>query len=306
MTRGPGWRFLDMGRRLERAVQATARSCEARSSTPAADEDPVFEALLEIADSSMTYRNRYLTNLQLPPLLDLLDDRRDEPALDRVSGRGPERPRRSPAARRLAIAAWPASSGSSLACLTELRLADVYALAQVDGTGERIALDHFLDRTSEQLPDAVGRSHQALPDSCRPAAADRRDSAWSNLIIVAMKYKVTHTTIYNYTETGADLPQRGAPDAARSSPADVSLAPPANSARTGPASIRGSITSATTPARSRFRRGTIGCRSPPTARCEVAAPEIPDPGSDASLGRDSRSLCPRPAAVVARGAAVRL
>ena len=32
----------------------------------------MLEALLEIADSSMTYRYRYLTTLQLAPVLDLL------------------------------------------------------------------------------------------------------------------------------------------------------------------------------------------------------------------------------------------
>ena len=36
------------------------------------EEHPVLEALLEIADSSMTYRNRYLTTLRLAPVLDLL------------------------------------------------------------------------------------------------------------------------------------------------------------------------------------------------------------------------------------------
>ena len=34
----------------------------------------------------------------------------------------------------------------ALALLTDLRLADVYALAKVDASGERIQLDHFLER----------------------------------------------------------------------------------------------------------------------------------------------------------------
>ena len=86
MTRGPGWRFLDMGRRIERAVHALAL-LRSTLVEPAADEDPVFEALLEIADSSMTYRNRYLTNLQLPPLLDLLLTDETNPRSVGLSGR---------------------------------------------------------------------------------------------------------------------------------------------------------------------------------------------------------------------------
>jgi hypothetical protein len=39
----------------------------------------------------------------------------------------------------------------ALACLTELRLADVYALSQVDAGGKRSQLDQFVARTSDQL-----------------------------------------------------------------------------------------------------------------------------------------------------------
>jgi uncharacterized alpha-E superfamily protein len=71
MTRGPGWRFLDMGRRIERAMH-TVGLLERTLVRPAADSAPVIEALLEIADSSMTYRARYLMSVQLPAALDLI------------------------------------------------------------------------------------------------------------------------------------------------------------------------------------------------------------------------------------------
>jgi len=71
MTRSHVFRFLDIGRRLERAMQTLAlvRSCfiEAQSISP-----ELLDATLEIADSLMTYRSRYLANLQLPAVLDLL------------------------------------------------------------------------------------------------------------------------------------------------------------------------------------------------------------------------------------------
>lgn len=71
MTRGPGWRFLDIGRRIERG-QHTVRLLRGTLVHPMAESQPVIEALLEIADSSMTYRSRYLTSIQVPPTLDLI------------------------------------------------------------------------------------------------------------------------------------------------------------------------------------------------------------------------------------------
>jgi uncharacterized circularly permuted ATP-grasp superfamily protein/uncharacterized alpha-E superfamily protein len=71
MTRSPGWRFLDMGRRIERAIH-TVGLLERTVVRAAADTTPVIEALLEIADSSMTYRSRYLMSVQLPAALDLI------------------------------------------------------------------------------------------------------------------------------------------------------------------------------------------------------------------------------------------
>ena len=62
MTRGDGWRFLDIGRRLERASQMTGLlRYGLHEDTPGVG---VLEAILEMADSSITYRSRYLTSLQ--------------------------------------------------------------------------------------------------------------------------------------------------------------------------------------------------------------------------------------------------
>src|SRR4029453_18913363 len=71
MTGGPGWHFLDMGRRLERAVYAVdlLRSMLVEVGE---HEAAVLESLLEIAESAMTYRSRYLPPLQCAPVLDLL------------------------------------------------------------------------------------------------------------------------------------------------------------------------------------------------------------------------------------------
>jgi uncharacterized alpha-E superfamily protein len=70
MTRGLGWRFLDFGRRLERATQNVQlfRALVAGE----AKSNSLLEPMLEIADSLMTYRRRYFAGVQLPSVLELL------------------------------------------------------------------------------------------------------------------------------------------------------------------------------------------------------------------------------------------
>ena len=70
-TRGLGWLFLSIGRRLERAIYLTRQLREI--SRPLGEQDwPLLECLLEVADSSMTYRARYYTTLQPLAVLDVL------------------------------------------------------------------------------------------------------------------------------------------------------------------------------------------------------------------------------------------
>ena len=71
MTRGDGWRFLEIGRRLERALQMVELLRHGLS-VKTGDESGALTAMLEIADSSLTYRSRYLTSTQPDLVLDLL------------------------------------------------------------------------------------------------------------------------------------------------------------------------------------------------------------------------------------------
>ena len=71
MTRGPNWLFMDLGRRLERA-QHLAWLVRQTVTFPDARETEHMRMLLEIADSAMTYRSRYLNVFQLVPFVDLL------------------------------------------------------------------------------------------------------------------------------------------------------------------------------------------------------------------------------------------
>jgi uncharacterized circularly permuted ATP-grasp superfamily protein/uncharacterized alpha-E superfamily protein len=71
INRGSGWLFMSIGRRLERAIYLTRQLREV--TTPLAEQDwPFLECLLEVADSSVSYRTRYFTTLQPLAVLDLL------------------------------------------------------------------------------------------------------------------------------------------------------------------------------------------------------------------------------------------
>lgn len=145
MTRGHGWRFLDIGRRLERAINATtlAQAGLALGNPPAS----TLEAMLEIADSVMTYRRRYFAQPEWGPVLDLLlaDDTNPRALafqLQALKNHGQELPRET------------SSTGFSLdrlrALEQQLEQADWPALV----AGRREAGGHALD----QLLQALGTS----------------------------------------------------------------------------------------------------------------------------------------------------
>ncbi|WP_460115679.1 circularly permuted type 2 ATP-grasp protein [Pseudomonas sp. H2_D02] len=71
MTRDEGWRFLMIGRRLER-LQFLSASLAAFLRGEAVFDQAGLEWLLELGNSSITYRSRYLAVAQLIPVLDLL------------------------------------------------------------------------------------------------------------------------------------------------------------------------------------------------------------------------------------------
>jgi uncharacterized circularly permuted ATP-grasp superfamily protein/uncharacterized alpha-E superfamily protein len=71
VNRGSGWLFMSLGRRLERAIYLIRQLREI--TRPLATGDWSFlERLLEVADSSMTYRTRYYTTLQPLAVLDVM------------------------------------------------------------------------------------------------------------------------------------------------------------------------------------------------------------------------------------------
>lgn len=71
MVRGGGWLFLDLGRRIERAT-LTAHMLATLLQQPPARMDGTLRLVLELCDSAITYRGRYMSMLQPAPALDLV------------------------------------------------------------------------------------------------------------------------------------------------------------------------------------------------------------------------------------------
>jgi uncharacterized alpha-E superfamily protein len=172
MTRGRSWRFLNMGRRLERALY-TINLLHHTLGTAQPNEGPVLDALLDIADSSMTYRRRYLGGLQTAAVLDLLFADETNPRslafqlaalADDVDSlpRDATSPARSPEQRLM------------LSALTRVRLADVDPLTRVETHGHRPQLQALLSQLGGELPalsDLITRTYLSHLQTARHLAA---------------------------------------------------------------------------------------------------------------------------------------
>jgi uncharacterized circularly permuted ATP-grasp superfamily protein/uncharacterized alpha-E superfamily protein len=163
MSRGHGWRFLDMGRRLERAV-SLALTIDATLTTAQASEALVLESLLEAADSAITYRRRYLANLHAAPVLDLLLTDPTNPrsvvfqlgALLEHIVKLPHLPGRA----REGIESALAQGADTL--LSRLEEVSVRRLAEVDADERRPALVEMMAELARELPalsDALTESY---------------------------------------------------------------------------------------------------------------------------------------------------
>ncbi len=92
MVRDLGWRFMETGRRIERAQQVVALLAAALVEERPADVDSlVVESVLVAAESIITYRRRYAPRAEVSTLLELLLVDRENPRsiahqLDRLAG----------------------------------------------------------------------------------------------------------------------------------------------------------------------------------------------------------------------------
>ncbi len=173
MTRGHAWRFLDLGRKIERALH-TITLLRRTLVTPSPHEPAVLEALLEIADSLMTYRRRYLSGAQAAAVLDLLLADESNPravVFQLVALR--ERVEQLPADPDLA--GRTAEQRLALSLLTAVQLADLDQLAQIDERGHRLHLEVLLARLEKDLPalsDLISHHYLSHLQPSRQLAAE--------------------------------------------------------------------------------------------------------------------------------------
>lgn len=149
MTRGNAFRFLDMGRRLERAL-ALVTLLRATLVEPCDREGALLECVLETADSAMTYRRRYLASLQLAPVVDLLlvDETNPRSVIYQIDAIGRHLAELPPAANGLRSE----QERSVLGMLAELRLCDVERLVASGEAGERAGLTALLLDLATRIP----------------------------------------------------------------------------------------------------------------------------------------------------------
>ena len=136
MGRNAGWRFHDLGRRLERAI-LVCRQLRAFGPDEAAADD--LSVLLDLSDSQISYRARYLTGLALVPVRDLV-------ALD------PSNPR--------SLAYQVARLGEQLGSLPTLR--DDGMMEEPQAIATEIAAMTATARAEALGPDAVLRIENRL------------------------------------------------------------------------------------------------------------------------------------------------
>jgi uncharacterized alpha-E superfamily protein len=169
MTRGDGWRFLEIGRRLERTIQLTELLRYTLVPNPPVDVG-VLEAVLEIADSSITYRSRYLTTLQDDLVLDLLLVDEANPRsiafqLVRLREHIDLLPVSLQAIRR------PTEARLALALLTAVQLADVRELTRPGSRAELDLLLQDLSTNLTHLSESLTRAYMSHAMQSRQLAA---------------------------------------------------------------------------------------------------------------------------------------
>jgi uncharacterized alpha-E superfamily protein len=151
MTRGPGWHFLSIGRRLERSVHLV-RLFRTIIVPLTPQTWPALEMLLEVADSSMAYRSRYFTILQPAPVLDLLMNEEANPRSLAFQAKDLSDHCRS-LSRMPSGAGWPVAKQERFEeAASNLFHADVRKLCEPRAGAIRERLDELLSALEAALP----------------------------------------------------------------------------------------------------------------------------------------------------------
>lgn len=164
-TRTNGWRFLDMGRRLERAIHMSGLL---RGLLAVGEPERLgfLDRLLELADSSMTYRARYVSAPRLVPVLDLLlmDETNPRSVAFQLNAMA-DHARALPAQERMLDRSM--EERIIMSGMASLQLADMKTLVATDKRGRRPELDTLLSKipfTMAALSETIGRHYFSHAD----------------------------------------------------------------------------------------------------------------------------------------------
>lgn len=156
MTRGPGWAFLEIGRRIERCL-GLSHLIQSALVEPNLHEESTLNKLLGCSDTILTYRQRYLSTIRVEAVLDLL--LRDESNPRSLAFQVEElRKHTSNLPHQRSPRPDEPISRSILELQSSVRLFDVFQLAQADADGRRSALAKALSAFTAnafQLSDCI-------------------------------------------------------------------------------------------------------------------------------------------------------
>jgi len=136
-------------------------------------EGPLLEAVLETADSSITYRRRYLASLQATPVIDMLlaDETNPRSIAYQLAALATHMSHLPGQARAQA----GAEERMVLVGIDRVRAADMTVLGALDSHGQRPALAALMDQLGRDLPrlsDALSASYLSHAALSRQLADD--------------------------------------------------------------------------------------------------------------------------------------
>ncbi|MDQ1180294.1 circularly permuted type 2 ATP-grasp protein [Rhodococcus sp. SORGH_AS_0301] len=168
MVHDPGWFLMDTGKRIERALQITALLAETvGTARPPAVEQAVLGAVLNAADSSVTYRRRYRGAPEVGAVAELV----------LFDGGNPRSVIHSVERAAVNLASLPGSTGTSRTdralerIVATLRRVDPSDLEDVDATGTRSEFDDVVRSVHTDLLDlseSITAAHLTLPGGTQP------------------------------------------------------------------------------------------------------------------------------------------
>ncbi len=154
MVRDPGWRFLDLGRRIERSIllgQMLDAALSQRPSDPIAA--PLYETLLAAWECLAVYRRRHRSDIELPTMFALLFTDGDSPRSMRYQA---DRMAEDLAALPGIVSDPDGVTDQLAALLDRLEHLDVASLSQLDHADEHATLQEelaALDRLFGEIAD---------------------------------------------------------------------------------------------------------------------------------------------------------